>query len=128
MQVANLVIAAALAGLIWTIQVVHYPLFARLDDDAWEAYMADHGRRITVLVGPLMPANVTVAAILLIRDPGALAVVNAVLAAGVLALTGLVFAPLHSRLTRATVPRLVALNWIRTAAWSAQVAVAIALT
>ena len=27
-EVANLVVAAALAGLIWTIQLVHYPLFA----------------------------------------------------------------------------------------------------
>ena len=27
-ETANLVVAAALAGLIWTIQLVHYPLFA----------------------------------------------------------------------------------------------------
>jgi hypothetical protein len=127
MATANLVVAASLAGLIWTIQVVHYPLFARVSREAWDGYMVEHGRRISVLVVPLMPANVIIAAALLVDDASGPAWANAALAGGVFVLTGALFAPLHGRLTPARVPRLVRLNWIRTLAWSAQVAVAAAL-
>lgn len=130
---ANLVVAAALCGLIWTIQVVHYPLFAMVDAAGWTRYEAEHQRRITWIVAPLMLANVALAAALLADgglDRGA-AVLNAVLAGGVFAATGVVYAPLHGRLSGAHAPdlvaRLVRLNWARTIAWTAQVAVAVAL-
>ena len=131
LAVANLTIAAALAGLIWTIQLVHYPLFSSVGDEAWAAYEARHQRAITPLVLPLMLANVGVAVALIARDASALAVLNLALAGGVFAATGAVFAPMHGRLAGAWDPelhrRLVALNALRTAAWTAQVAVALAL-
>ena len=56
---------------------------------------------------------------------------NLALAAGVFAATALVYSPLHGRLAaahdRAAIERLVALNWWRTAAWTAQALVALAL-
>jgi hypothetical protein len=103
-EVANLAIAAALCGLIWTIQLVHYPLFALVGEAQWVAYGEAHRQRITWLVLPLMTANVAVAA-------------------------------LHARLHGELAPRfahdrlrlLVRLNWLRTAAWTVQVGVAVAL-
>jgi len=44
----------ALTGLIWCIQVVHYPLFAAVGRDEFTRYEADHARLITLVVGPLM--------------------------------------------------------------------------
>ncbi|MGE0442730.1 MAG: hypothetical protein AB7L66_13125 [Gemmatimonadales bacterium] len=52
-QVA-LVVTAALAGLSWTIQLVHYPLFRRVGAAEWIGYHSEHVKRITPLVGPLM--------------------------------------------------------------------------
>jgi len=128
--VANLTVAAALAGLIVTIQVVHYPLFALVGADEWPRYGAEHRRRITWLAGPLMLAN-DVLAVVLLADSSALRVLNACLVGGALALTGLVFAPMHGRIeTRASEPAvrlLVRTNWLRTAIWTAQVVVAIAI-
>ena len=53
----TLVHAAAtwfLVGLIWIIQVVHYPLFARVGEDGFVAYEAAHTRLISLVVGPAM--------------------------------------------------------------------------
>jgi hypothetical protein len=130
-EVANLAIAAALCGLIWTIQLVHYPLFALVGEAQWVAYGEAHRQRITWLVLPLMTANVAVAALLALREPDALRLVNAALPAAIFLSTGLVYARLHGELA----PRfahdrlrlLVRLNWLRTAAWTVQVGVAVAL-
>ena len=69
---ANLAVTFTLVGLIWTIQVVHYPLFARVGVDAFARFHAEHNARITVLVGPLMCAEVACAAWLVaVTPPGA---------------------------------------------------------
>ena len=94
---ANLILAAALAGLIWTVQLVLYPLFALVGASEWERYGAQHRRRITWLAAPLMLASVGVAVVLALEDGSGLSVLNAALALGVFLLTGLVFAPLHGR-------------------------------
>lgn len=133
LALANLVDAALLCGLIWTIQLVHYPLFARVPAAGWPVYEAEHQQRITVLVLPLMVANVGLALALLLdgAQPEGVAVLNAALAGGVFLATGLVYAPMHGRLSTAHDPdlirRLVRLNWLRTVAWTAQVACAVAL-
>jgi hypothetical protein len=132
LELANLVLAAALAGLIWTIQLVHYPLFALVGAADWPRYGEEHRRRITWLAAPLMLASVGVAGVLAIDDGSGLSVLNAGLAVGVFVLTGVVFAPLHGRLEHAASERalrvLVRANWVRTIAWTAQVACAVTLT
>ena len=130
-ETANLVLAAALAGLIWTIQLVHYPLFAVVGAAEWPLYGDEHRRRITWLAAPLMLASVAVALVLVVQDGDGLRVLNAGLAVGVFVLTGAVFAPMHGRLEHtASAPAIRALvraNWLRTVAWTAQVACAVAL-
>lgn len=135
LALVNLVVAAILCGLIWTIQVVHYPLFARVPADGWTDYERAHQRAITPLVLPVMAANVLLGALLLAAGPagadGLLVAVNAFLAAVMFAGTGLVYAPLHGRLAErwdaATHRVLLRLNWLRTAAWTLQTAVAVAI-
>ena len=60
--VANLACAWFLAGLIWTIQVVHYPLFSRVGREGFAAYEQAHSGMITPLVGPVMLAELAAAA------------------------------------------------------------------
>jgi hypothetical protein len=130
-EVANLVVAAALAGLIWTIQLVHYPLFALVGAREWPHYEAEHQRRITRLVAPLMLANVGLALTVLAEDASASRLLNASLAIGIFIATGLLLGPMHRRLeahaSTAAIRLLVRANWARTAAWTAQVLVAILL-
>ncbi|MBS0657593.1 MAG: hypothetical protein JSR82_05010 [Verrucomicrobia bacterium] len=117
--------AWALVGLIWTMQLVQYPLFARVGVAEFRAWHASHVQRTTVLVAPLVLVQVGSAAWLLWtgeRDPrllGGLGCLGAVLAS-----TFLVQVPLHARLSAGFDPvvhqRLVRTNWLRTLLWTAQ--------
>ena len=71
------------------------------------------------------------AAAVLVDAGRPLTIVNLALAAGMFAITGAYFARLHGRLAASwdirLHRRLVAANWVRTAGWTAQLAVAVAL-
>jgi hypothetical protein len=117
----NLALAGYMTGVVWLVQRVHYPLLAHVAAPRF----GGHARRITPVVGPPMLAQAAVAAPL--AGEGALGAANAALVAVVLLSTVLVFGPMHSTLTAEGVGRLVARNRLRTALWSAQLAVALAL-
>jgi len=132
---ANSVAVLALTGLIWFVQVVHYPLFAAVGADAWPAYHAAHTRRTTwVVAAPMAVDLVTSAALVVWRPDGVAPVVAAAgvaLAAMTWAVTGLLAVPAHDRLARtwaaSVAAWLVAVNWIRTAAWTAHAALVVAM-
>lgn len=113
----------ALVGLIWTVQLVHYPLFSSVGRARFRDYHARHTRCITWIVAPLMFTELGTAVILLaggVRDPWFLA--SLVPLAFNWVSTWLIQVPQHRRLAEGfdeTVHRrLVRLNWLRTAAWS----------
>lgn len=122
----NFAAACALAGLIWTVQVVVYPQFARVGAAEWAAYHAAHSARITWVVGPLMVAEAGLALLLFAAAPAerrALALVALALVGLAWAWTALVSVPLHGRLGHFdpdAVAALVRTNWVRTAAWTAR--------
>ncbi len=124
MQTLLMVHAAAtwfMTGLIWTVQVVHYPLFHAVGTDAFPNYEAGHTRRIGWLL--VVPAGVEVATagILFLAEPAALTFAAGALLAAIWVMTALVHGPIHGRLAaydEALVSRLVAANWWRTLAWT----------
>lgn len=137
-DVVALVHAAAtwfMAGLIWFVQVVHYPLFAGVGDAGWNDYSRRHQGLTTLVVGPAMLVELAAAATLLVLVPGPLTIAGAILLALVWASTFFVQVPLHARLERGRDPaararlfrRLVATNWARTALWTARGVLALAL-
>lgn len=129
--VAHAVATLALVGLVWFVQVVHYPLFARIPREAFAAYEREHAERTTWVVAPLMGVEALCAALLLVGKPGALTALGALLVGVVWGSTALVQVPCHRVLERgwdeAAHRRLVRTNWVRTAAWSARGAIALAL-
>jgi hypothetical protein len=46
-----------MVGLIWMIQVVHYPLFALIDTKNYQQYQQVHMQKITWIVAPVMIAE-----------------------------------------------------------------------
>ena len=123
----------AMAGVIWTVQLAIYPLFASVGHEGFASYHAAYSERITWIVGPVM--------ILELGSAGVLAIAawksgeGRLLAAGGLALvvsiwvaTALVQVPQHGRLgegyDEATIAALVAGNWIRTLLWTLRVPLA----
>ncbi len=123
---------AAMFGLIWFVQVVHYPLFLAVGPDHFAAYEAAHANRTTYIVAPLMLVELVTALAMLAPAlrPAAVSVPAAWLGAALVGViwssTALVQVPLHHRLqggySAETIARLVATNWVRTAAWTARAA------
>jgi hypothetical protein len=124
-----------MTGLIWVIQLVHYPLFARVGEADFVGYGRAHTRRITWLVAPLMGLEGLsgVGLLLVIGDPTlrTLAFFGTVLLALIWLSTAFLQVPCHEKLGKgfdvAIVRRLVTTNWIRTIGWSLRGAIAITL-
>ncbi len=126
-----------MGGLIWFVQVVHYPLFALAGagGGASPAYQAAHMQRTGLVVGPPMLVEAATALLLLAAPPEGIP--RSWLWAGLFALaliwavTALASVPAHEALARgfdADVHRaLVRSNWARTLLWTARGALALAL-
>lgn len=131
----HLAATSAMMGLIWFVQVVHYPLFGAVGGDHFVAYEAAHQRRTSWVVGPLMGAEgVSALAIaVVLRDEVGLALtlVGLALLAMVHASTVMLQVPAHRQLSTGhdveVVRRLVRTNWVRTIGWSLRVVVAAAM-
>ena len=124
----NLLISALLTGLIWTIQLVHYPAFALVGKAEQPLFQLHHEQRISYLVIPLMLTELAITVWLLISSPEKLLTW---LIAGLLAfiwlVTALVFVPLHNRLKQEgyilpLTHKLINWNWPRTLAWTVKTA------
>ena len=128
--------SAYLAGLIWVIQVVHYPMLGELDPQRAAAACARHANAITPIVAPAMLIELGAAVLMLppvgIVQPVASMVpwlwVSLALVVVVWISTFAVQVPLHTRLQKRApgmidnegVRLLVRTNWIRTVCWSAR--------
>lgn len=122
----NATVTWTLVGLIWTVQVVHYPLFDRVERIGFPRFERDHSRRIGWIVGPLMAIEAMAALALAVSPPpgvprpGAIAALLLVVA--IWLSTVLVQVPQHRILGRSfdaqAHRRLTHTNWIRTGAWT----------
>ncbi|MDY7106059.1 MAG: hypothetical protein S0880_33165 [Actinomycetota bacterium] len=134
--VANLVATCVMTGVIWFVQVVHYPLFTEVGTGTYRAYQREHMRRTTWVVGaPMAVEGTTTLALLVTRPDGVPAWApwaGAVLVAVVYGTTAIVSAPTHGRLTdgfdERAHRRLVATNWVRSIGWSARAVLVAAMT
>ncbi len=117
-----------MTGLIWFVQIVHYPLFGSVGAEGFSRYETLHTSRTTVVVGPPMLLELGTAALLVWQRPLGVAPVQAfaglVLVGAIWLSTLLLQIPRHNTLGggyNADAHRaLVSTNWIRTFAWSAR--------
>lgn len=129
---AHLLATAAMGGLIWFVQLVHYPLFGAVGADGFAHYEAAHQRRTSWVVGPLMGLELVTAVGLVLRDVPGLGRGLPIVALAVLGLVHLstisLQVPAHGRLSNGfdahVARRLVVTNWIRTVGWSARTVLA----
>lgn len=117
--------AWALTGLIWTIQLVHYPLFAEVAEARFRAFEESHQWRITLIVAPLMLAELGTAVLLLWLGYADRWFVAALFPLALIWLsTAMIQVPLHNQLARGfdtqAHRKLVRSNWLRTLSWSAR--------
>lgn len=133
--VLHLVATAMMAGLIWFVQVVHYPLFNAVGEHESVPYAHEHQRRTSYVVGAPMAVEGVTALLLFFRPPRGLGsvwpFVGLVLLGIVHASTVFLQVPQHGRLAQAHDPErvrfLVRSNWIRTVGWTARAVLAAVL-
>ncbi len=113
-----------MTGLIWLIQIVHYPLFAKVGESHFKDYHSFHTRHITFIVAPVMLIELAsfVGLIFVItQSPLNLPIIGLFLLVAWVT-TALISVPAHEKLSVGlyyqTCQRLVVSNWLRVGAWS----------
>jgi hypothetical protein len=131
--ILNLFSSFFLCGLIWIVQLVHYPAFHGFDKKAYTQWMALHKSRISFIVVPVMLAELITSILLSFSDAPFQLLHRTGLGIVILIWLTTFFlqVPIHDKLSdgfdEEAVRKLVSSNWWRTFLWSAKSALGIYL-
>lgn len=122
--IINLFSSFFLCGLIWVVQLVHYPSFHGFDKVDYHKWMNFHISGISVIVVPLMLTELGSSLLLTFIDAPFPVIQQTGLGIVILIwlITFIVQVPLHEKLTggydKEVVDKLIRSNWWRTLLWS----------
>lgn len=121
-----------LTGLIWVIQLVHYPSFRFIDSDNFIAFEKFHTSRISFIVMPLMFTELFSGFYLVFNNISPhLLKYNFTLVLIIWLSTFFLSVPLHSKLSEGkniqVISKLTLTNWPRTILWSTRTIVILLL-
>lgn len=127
--VSQVVVAAAMMGVIWLVQMLVYPQFLEVGEGNFQNYHAQHMKGISYVVLPLMLAEfgLSVFSIWYFWKSDVLiwVAVASGLTAALWLTTFLIHVPLHVKLevgySREAIEKLISTNWIRTVLWTVRV-------
>ena len=118
----NVFCAVFMTGLIWLVQLVHYPSFRFVDAEHFSSFQKFHSNTITFIVGPVMMTELVTAAWLLYYSYSFVTILNLASVVTLFILTAVFSVPLHTKLSSAkdeqTIRLLILTNWPRTIMWT----------
>ena len=118
----NFISTSIMVGVIWVIQLLHYPSFHFINDQKYIEFQHFHMQRISIIVIPAMLTELASALLLAYFFESSLTIILLALVIGNWAITLIFFTNMHQKLTNgydhSIVNRLVQINWSRTALWS----------
>ena len=119
----NVISAFLLTGVIWTIQLVHYPSFHFIDKISFTNFHNFHERRISIIVMPLMILELISSVALYFNDmSNHTFLLNLIVVGLIWCSTFFIQVPIHNILSQkkdnTMIEKLVNTNWIRTFLWS----------
>jgi hypothetical protein len=125
-----------MTGMIWSMQILEYPLFALVGTKEFPAYHARHNRGLPFVIAPSVIAFVSAVVLIFIRPssiPQWSVITAAVLDLVIIGYTAAREAPLHARLDReglapAVIRDLTQGNWVRTILWTANALILLGVT
>ena len=120
---SHLIFSAIMVGVIWVIQLVHYPAFHFIDKDMYASFQKFHMNGISLIVVPVMVLELATGVLLLLgNSKNILIIISFSLLILIWAITGLYFSSAHGKLITGyntlVVDKLVLMNWIRTILWT----------
>jgi len=111
-----------MTGVIWFVQIVHYPLFEKVGVEAFVAYEKAHTQRTCYIVVPMMLIELALTGFYCFSAPSLPSITVFLLLLLIWGSTFFLQAPQHQKLTKAynlhDIQKLVQTNWIRTIAWT----------
>ncbi|MGF1533087.1 MAG: hypothetical protein ACFCUI_05255 [Bernardetiaceae bacterium] len=121
---ANLLVSAFLTGLIWFVQVVHYPIFSRVSPENFIRFHETHTALTGRLVVLPMLLELALGLVLALSHPHWTTWLALALVVVAWLSTFFLSVPLHGQLhggfDAEAITRLVQTNWIRCLAWTAR--------
>ena len=119
----NTISAFLLTGVIWTIQLIHYPSFHYIDKLSFVNFHKFHERRISIIVIPLMIVELITSVVLYMNDTSSLIfALNLAIIVLIWCSTFFIQVPIHTILSsgkdKKMIEKLVKTNWIRTFLWT----------
>ncbi len=120
---SHLIFSAIMVGVIWVIQLVHYPAFHFIDKDMYASFQKFHMNSISLIVVPVMILELATGVLLLAgNSKNILIIISFSLLILIWAITGIFFSGAHGKLITGynvlVVDKLVSMNWIRTILWT----------
>ncbi len=120
----QLIISALFTGLVWLVQLTHYPAFHFIDKELWQSFHQFHSSSISIMAMPLMLCELALAVYGLWIDPSVWSIAAGSLVAIIWGNTFLQAVPLHGALAaqkdKLKIKKLVRVNSIRTIASTAR--------
>ena len=120
----HLIFTSIMTGVIWVIQIVHYPSFHFIEKELYTAFQKFHMNKISIIVIPIMLAEL-ITGIMLFLDKSSkspLLTISIIILVLIWLITGVFFTKAHNELIAGyqelVVNQLVAMNWIRTLLWT----------
>ncbi|MCB1176195.1 MAG: hypothetical protein KDK36_01335 [Leptospiraceae bacterium] len=113
-----------MTGLIWLIQLIHYPAYKYIAEDYFSIYQNFHTKTITYIVFPLMSFESVSGFILIFLIPisSFFFLLNFIGIISIWLVTGLLSVPAHNKLNSGknfkVIKKLILSNWLRTIIWS----------
>jgi hypothetical protein len=118
----NLALSLFLTGLIWTIQLVHYPAFRYVEPQKFIEFAHFHQKWMTPIVALPMVLELLSSLALIWYKPSHLMVICFVFVLVIWSTTFFLSVPFHAKLSEGfdlmTIERLITSNWLRTIAWT----------
>jgi hypothetical protein len=124
--ISHLAATMFMVGVIWFVQIVHYPLFDAVGEPSFAAYAEAYSRLTAFVVAPPMLVELTTAILFVVLRPPGIPVSVLWIGLGLVAVvwisTAFLQVPRHAMLglgfDGGAHEFLVASNWVRTLAWS----------
>ena len=124
--IINIFSAFFATGLIWTIQLVHYPSMHFVSRDKFELFHYFHQLRISIIAMPLMAIELITTIILFMQnidnESSLIFKINLIIVTLIWFSTFFIQVPLHQKLSKgkktSLIDKLVLTNWFRTVLWT----------
>ena len=124
MLIIHLIATSVMVGVIWIIQLVHYPSFHFIERNQYTTFQRFHMSRISYVVIPAMVTELftLILIIISIDQVNPIILASALLLIVIWLMTAVFFSGVHQKLTsgydKTIVDKLVKLNWGRTLLWT----------